>query len=210
MITAPVVFVGDPVAAELRAILQFGDVLLYTPASRFSFSAVITVKTWSDFSHSELYLGECNVERMRDRGLIASSLVDDAKRAGAPLDVYASRDPKRWLPWPSGGGVNLFSLRTAQLGVVRRPREPVDVDAVLKFCAKTAGQRYDWWGLLRFYTIGKGKPDRMFCSEAVTRALRTGGPLLFDNRDADQVSPGMLDETRDLFDIWRRADLCRS
>jgi hypothetical protein len=170
---------GERDVAELRSILQFGDVLLYLPSG--AFSKLITIKTWSEFSHCELYVG--GVEPTRE--------------------VWAARDPERWVPTPAGGGVNFYPLRTHGLAVIRRPREPIDVAAVRAFCERTAGQRYDWWGLARFFRIGAGKRDRMFCSEALTRALRLGGPVLFDNCDADEVAPGMLDTTRDLFDVWR-------
>lgn len=177
--------------AELRAILQPGDVLLYTPAGLFG--KLITMKTWSDFSHSELYLGQ---------GIIATV---GGGYAWPDADVWASRDPKRWLPRPSGGGVNFWPLRTSQLAVVRRPKDPIALHVLLDFCQQTAGQSYDWWGLLRFFKIGRGKTDRQFCSEAITRALRLAGCELFDNCDADSVSPGMLAWTRDLGDVWRKA-----
>lgn len=185
----------------LRAVLQTGDVLLYTPPSKFSFGGAIAVKTWSKFSHCEMFVGRDAIARLVSLGKLPASTLTDA--LGSPIEIWASRDPKRWFPTPSGGGVNFYALRTSQLGVVRRHRDPIDVDALLDFCCSTAGQGYDWWGLLRFFSIGAGKPDRMFCSEAITRAMRVAGPLLFDNRDADEVSPGMLDETRDLMDIWR-------
>jgi hypothetical protein len=178
----------------LRGVLQTGDVLLYRPAGVFG--KAIAVKTWSEFSHCELFIGAGAIARTRLFSATPATL-------GAGREVWASRDPQRWLPWPAGGGVDFYPLRTSQLGAVRRPRDPIDVDALLDFCCATRGQRYDWWGLARFFTVGRGKPDRMFCSEGITRALRAAGPLLFDHRDADQVSPGMLDETRDLVDIWR-------
>jgi hypothetical protein len=185
--------------AGLLGVLQTGDVLLYRPAGFFGRG--IAIKTWSDYSHCELFIGADHVARLIRRGKLPIGGAVDAY--GQPIVCWASRDPTRWLPWPVGGGVSFYPLRTSQLAVVRRPREPINVDALLDFCAATKGQAYDWWGLARFFTIGKGKTDRMFCSEAVTRALRVAGPVLFDNRDADQVSPGMLDQTRDLMDIWR-------
>ena len=156
-------------------ILQPGDVLLYAPSG--TFGHLIAMKTWSQVSHVELYMGD---------GV-----------------SWASRDPKRWLPWPAGGGVGYYGLRTDNLIRVRRPSVLPDLDRLEYFCTTTNGQRYDWWGLMRFFNIGAGKQDRMFCSEAVTRALRFAGVELFDSRkDADAVSPGELDYTMALETVW--------
>ena len=162
-----------------HALLRPGDVLLYRPASLFG--RLISIKTWSPYSHVELYFG------------------GDPQQA-----VWAARDPQRWLPWPSGGGVNFYPFRDAQLALIRRPRAPIDIPLLLEFTRKTVGQKYDWGGLLKFFNITKGKMDRMFCSEAVTRALRLAtGSALFANVDADAVSPGMLAWTPELEDVWR-------
>lgn len=163
--------------------LQPGDVLLYTPKGVFS--RTIAVKTWSRYSHCELYLGQ----------------------VGETHYVYASRDPVRWFP-PAGGGVNIYRIRLTELGEVRRPTFQIDTTRLHEFVLATTGQKYDWWGLLRFFNVGQGKPDRMFCSEAVVRALRfsaNNDHLLFDNLDADQASPGMLAWTRDLATIYHEA-----
>ena len=160
--------------------LQPGDVLLYTPAGVFG--KLITLKTWSDYSHTEV------VYRVQ----------------GSVISTYASRDPKRWFPKPSGGGVNIYPLRTSELGLIRRPTHPVDMTKFEAFVNATVGQKYDWVGLLKFFRISKGKQDRMFCSEAATRLLRAiTGEQLFANVDADAVSPGMLAWTPELEDIWR-------
>jgi hypothetical protein len=159
--------------------LQPGDVLLYRPSGFFG--KAIAVKTWSEVSHVELYMGD---------GV-----------------VWASRDPQRWFPWPSGGGVDFYSFRSSDLVRVRRPNVAPDLERLEWFCAETRGQRYDWWGLARFFNFSKGKQDRMFCSEAVTRALRFAGVELFDQRkDADAVSPGELDNTIALQTLWSFED----
>lgn len=160
--------------------LQPGDVLLYKPAGVFG--RLICLKTWSDYSHVELFVGG----------------------AAHPQAVWASRDPKRWFPWPSGGGVNFYPFRDAQLALIRRPVHPLNTEALLDFARSTVGQAYDWTGLLKFFRINDAKQDRMFCSEAATRALRIAtGDRLFTNIDADAVSPGMLAWTPELVDVWR-------
>lgn len=159
--------------------LQPGDVLFYKPAGLFG--RLITLKTWADYSHVELYVGG----------------------KFHPTPIWASRDPKRWFPWPSGGGVNFYPFR-ADVVLVRRPTHPVNFDALMDFATATVGQKYDWLGLLKFFRINKGKADRMFCSEAVTRILRIAtGEQLFSHLDADAVSPGMLAWTPELEDVWR-------
>lgn len=157
------------------AILMPGDVLLYgrTPFRKsclgWFFGAVINVKTWSRFSHVEIYDGE-----------------------GESL---ASRD---------GEGVGCYPLRTAQLRCVRRPGPYFDVDAVRWWFDRVDGQKYDWLGLLCFTLAAKrGSPDKMFCSEFVTRALREGRVRPFNPAlDADKVAPAQLWQTPALETVW--------
>jgi hypothetical protein len=150
--------------------LQVGDVLLYKPNGFFG--RFIAIKTWSQVSHAELYMGD---------GV-----------------AYASRDKI---------GVGYYGFRTSELVRVRRPRILPDYPRLEEFCTDTIGQKYDWFGLARFFNVGAGKQDRMFCSEAVTRALRWAGVELFDERkDADAVSPGELDYTPALETIWSASD----
>lgn len=190
--------IGDLSALHVREICRPGDVLLYTPAG--TFGTLITYKTWGDFSHAELYLGREWVDRCPD----AAAENRRRDQSGEPwLEVWASRDPLRWLPRPTGGGVNFYELRTAHLALIRRPIDTIALDQVVAFCTQTRGQSYDWWALMRFFKVGDGACDRMFCSEAVTRALRRGGVQLFANADCDDVSPQMLAWTTDLKDEWR-------
>lgn len=93
----------------------------------------------------------------------------------------ASRDNK---------GVNTYPFRTDGLTAVLRPVQSVDLAAALAWHAKQIGQRYDWLGLMRFFTIGKQSDTRSFCSEYACRFYRRGGfePFVADI-DADLVAP---------------------
>lgn len=101
-------------------------------------------------------------------------------------------------------GVGFFSFREDLL-LVRRPNAPVNTQELLNFCCRTSGQQYDILGLLRFFNINIAAPDRMFCSEAVTRVLRLATSReLFADVDADSVSPSMLAWTPALRTVWRK------
>lgn len=90
-----------------------------------------------------------------------------------------------------GVGVNLYPLRMEQLAHILRPTQPFDVDQALTWFDTVRGQKYDWWGLLRFFTWTDEQPhDRMFCSECVTRIYRHGGFEPFQpDEDADGIAP---------------------
>jgi hypothetical protein len=151
-------------------ILLPGDALLYgVNGWKSPFSRLIQIKTWSDVSHIEVYLG-------------------DGK-------ALASRN---------GEGVAIYPLRTDDLRYVLRPVEEFDMELARAWLkeSQVIGQKYDWWGLLRFFTIGKGKSDRQFCSELATRFYRAGGLIPFHPViDADAVSPGMY-LTSTAFEHW--------
>lgn len=100
--------------------------------------------------------------------------------------VVASRD---------GIGVDTYHLRADDPLYVLRVRGTLDLAAALAWHETVRGQRYDLWGLARFFTIGAGKKDRQFCSEYATRFLRRGRmdpPPFAPGYDADLVSPGMF------------------
>ncbi len=102
---------------------------------------------------------------------------------GGGLSV-ASRD---------GKGVNTYPLRLDGLVTVLRPARYVDMPAALAWHQHQVGQKYDWWGLMRFFTIGKQSDTKQFCSEFATRFYRAGGFEPFTAEiDADLVSPGQF------------------
>lgn len=89
-------------------------------------------------------------------------------------------------------GSRVFDLDTREPYAVWRPTEPVDITAAMAwFRDKAEGQRYDWFGLFRFFRLGKQSTDHQFCSELATRFYRAGGFEPFaPGYDADAVAPG--------------------
>lgn len=92
-----------------------------------------------------------------------------------------------------GQGVGQYPLRTDQLAYVLRPTYPLDWAAYWKWFKDVDGQKYDWWGLLRFVytkTGSTGNNDKQFCSEWLTRAYRALKAKVFnDIEDADAIAP---------------------
>jgi hypothetical protein len=108
---------------------------------------------------------------------------------------YASRD---------GIGVNVYPLRTSNLGFVRRPMQPFDRDRVAYWFGSVRGQKYDWLGLLCFtLAVRQGSPNKMFCSEMATNLYRAAGlDAVNPDLDADTVAPSEFLQTPALRTIW--------
>ena len=107
----------------------------------------------------------------------------------AHIEVYAGSGMS--FASRNGQGVDLYPLRTDGLVRVLRSNQPFDLASAAAWFQTVRGEKYDWWGLLRFFTIGAGKPDRMFCSECATRVYRHGGIEPFQpDSDADIIAPG--------------------
>ena len=175
---------GATFTATDAARLIPGDCLLYSSGGPLPW--LIKIKTWSPVSHVSVYRGN--------------------------LRSIAAR----------AEGVNTYPLRCDGLYAVLRPCDgPLNVDPGLAwfdvpFNPKThtgvTGQRYDTWGLFRFFTLGKQSEDKQFCSEVATRfyrlCLAADGDAFhpFAKRwDADLVSPGMF-LASDEFDLaWSAA-----
>ena len=112
------------------------------------------------------------------------SRISHVELANSGMSTFASRD---------GKGVATYAFKDKNLAAVLRPVYSLDMDAVRAFHHKCIGQRYDLWGLFRFFTLGTQSMDKQFCSEYVTRMLRHGGLEPFTvQTDADLVSPGMF------------------
>lgn len=106
-------------------------------------------------------------------------------------------------PQDGKGGVGAYGLRLDGLAHILRPRAPFDIDAAARWFHTVEGQRYDWWGLFRFFTVGGEQPhDRMFCSEFLTRWYRNGNLEPFQpDEDADGIAPFQF-LTSPMFDHW--------
>lgn len=147
-----------------------GDHLLYKGSGFWSWA--IKVKTWSKYSHVELYIGNNK--------------------------TFTSRD---------GEGVNIYDFKEDNLVAVYRPTDPINIEKGLPWMKSVCGQKYDFWGLMRFFTIGKQSTNKQFCSEAVTRADRESDFCPFNKKyDADLVSPGMFASSPHLELVWEKID----
>lgn len=108
---------------------------------------------------------------------------------------YASRD---------GIGVRSFPFRDHGLAAVMRPVDAFDREAAVQWHnTQAVGQKYDWLGLFRFFTLGEQSTDKQFCSEYAVRLLRAGGAQVFaPGYDADLVSPGMFLSSPHAVVLW--------
>lgn len=166
--------------------LLAGDVLLYRGTGFWSWG--IRVKTWSHFSHCEIFDSY-------------DPTLDNAVS-------LASRD---------GEGVERYVFRTSGLMAILRPSDPptLDMERGRKWFTEgdgngppPRGQKYDWLGLWSFYNAkrqGSKKPE-MFCSEFVARYFKKSGYQLFFG-DSDSISPGMLWTNPLLKTFWAHPSL---
>tara|TARA_R110000868_G_scaffold273274_1_gene532486 strand:+ start:121 stop:609 length:489 start_codon:yes stop_codon:yes gene_type:complete len=107
-----------------------------------------------------------------------------------------------------GVGVGTYPVRLDQLIYIYRPNKPFKLAKALKwYLLISRGQRYDWWGLIRFAwrskIVADNKDNKQFCSEFATRFYRAGGLDLFNKYDADAVAPFMFSSTPYLDLIWK-------
>lgn len=125
------------------------------------FSKLIRLKTWAPQP-----LGISHVEMANSR-----------------FSAFASRDGKGVQTYP-------IDLDPKRLVAVLCTTQPLDMGAVRAFHSQCIGQKYDVWGLFRFFTLGQQSLDKQFCSEYLTRLCRKGGVELFTpETDADLVAP---------------------
>jgi len=105
-------------------------------------------------------------------------------------------------------GSGLFEVATDDLYEIWRPmvKTPINLTAAMAwFMEKANGQRYDLWGLLRFFQLGKPSLDKQFCSELATRWYRAGGFQPFSEQiDADKVAPGTFRYSPHLRRVWAK------
>lgn len=163
---------------EVCELLRAGDCLLYRGSGAWSW--LIRWKTWSDYSHVEIYLGQDQTITSRGKTGVRVYPFTDEHLVKVLRPVCVDIDLTPALSWARDGDA--------------------DGPAAL-------GQKYDYWGLLRFYTWGKQSVTKQFCSEICTRFYRrcrvrfhahaSWMPFLpFGGQyDADLVSPGMYDSS---------------
>ena len=133
-----------------------------------------------------------------------SDHISHVEMANSPVSALASRDGKGVATY----GIDLDPKR---LYAVYRSRFPLDMTAVRTLHVKCVGQKYDVWGLFRFFTWGKQSLDKQFCSEYVVRLLREGVHAkeqnfdpFFNFCDADLIPPGHLPYSPGLWCVCQR------
>jgi hypothetical protein len=102
-------------------------------------------------------------------------------------------------------GVNYYPTRWYKLSRVLRPNKTLDIPkGIAWFDANAKGQRYDYFALLRFFTLGKQSTDKQICSEVATRFLRHAavGWTPMGNEDADLIAPRDFLKSDDFDVIW--------
>jgi hypothetical protein len=156
--------------------LKPGDLLIYSRKGLFGLG--IKYKTWSKYTHVEVYKGD---------GL-----------------THAARDGFNLKPPPSKGtGVGTYFISFDGLVKVRRPFLTPNLEEASKYEEEVKGQIYDWMGIFRFFTLGKQSQDKQFCSETATRWERRAGTRPFaESQDADLASPRDLAFTPSFYDIY--------
>jgi hypothetical protein len=107
-----------------------------------------------------------------------------------------------------GIGVGTYPTRLSNLTMVLRPLPGTfSLPSALIWYLTVKGQKYDFWGLLRFAWRSKVIADawdrRQFCSEFLTRWYRNGGLDPFPDEDADAIAPFQLSCTPALRRWWK-------
>lgn len=104
----------------------------------------------------------------------------------------------------NGIGVGTYDIKLDGLAYILRPINEPDMDTMLAWHNKQIGQKYDWFGILRFFTLGKPSLDKQFCSEHNARAYMTQNNVrLFSSKwDSDLISPGDFLKSPSLEMVW--------
>ncbi|ELZ6301321.1 hypothetical protein UXU72_001756, partial [Campylobacter coli] len=61
-----------------------------------------------------------------------------------------------------------------------------------EFLYSQIGKKYDFLGILGFFTFTKDSEDKWFCSEIIIRALQIGGLVKLGDMNAGSSSPNRL------------------
>lgn len=163
------------------SILQPGDVLLYSGTGLVS--RLIQLKTWSRYSHCEVY--------DRQRTSVAS-------RDGIGVGRYLLRlEGLRVVLRPRVTSLGMLTIDGHTIGL--------DMSTARAWFDLVNGQKYDWVGLLGFLGTrfqGKSADDKMFCSEFATRFLRKAGFDPFNGYDADGIAPSEFAKNSEFDVVW--------
>ncbi|EDO8872226.1 hypothetical protein GL638_00555 [Campylobacter coli] len=63
---------------------------------------------------------------------------------------------------------------------------------IKEFLYSQIGKKYDFLGILGFFTLTKDSEDKWFCSEIIIRALQIGGLVKLGDMNAGSSSPNRL------------------
>lgn len=84
--------------------------------------------------------------------------------------------------WDDTTGIDFFVV----------PTPPSRERAAKEFLESQLGQKYDYWGVLRFLVRRKSSDTKWFCSELAFRAAEIAGTKLLRGIEPIQISPGTL------------------
>jgi len=99
-------------------------------------------------------------------------------------------------------GTGMYTLRTAQLAMVCRPKVPVDLGRAERWRRAQGHQPYGWLDLLQFGGLEVDAPG-IVCSPFATSYLRAGGLDPFNGEPATKIAPFQFSTSPvfDLFDV---------
>jgi uncharacterized protein YycO len=103
-------------------------------------------------------------------------------------------------------GTRIYGFTDENLYAVWRPEGTLQLGPAMEwFWSNANGTRYDFWGLMRFYLIGRPSDDTFICSELATAFLRAGGVDAFaPDYPASDIAPGAFLISPRGQVIWRR------
>lgn len=108
------------------------------------------------------------------------------------------------MSWASrdGIGVNIYPFRSAQLAVVLRPTQPIDMVVAREWARHMVGVPYGWLDLLAF--VGSKKRFKgIVCSPFVCRFAKVGGLNLFGPEPCHFIAPFQFETTPLVKPIWK-------
>lgn len=168
----------DSVVYPPESKLQFGDILLKSKGSPLN--TITKLKTWSDVSHSELYVG-----------------------------TYFSHGESQVITAFPEHGVNFYPYKIENTVYILRPHTLPTQAGFYWFQKEALGQGYDYLGMAAFFfaQLQGGDNGKQFCSEVIARLFKKGdAPLLHPRIDADAYAPSSF-KTSPLVDyIWEATE----